>query len=129
MRTFIAALVGVVLLSASNYNPEGRRPPTVLLETAMLGEVRRASEIATAADLRRPGDVLVVKRPVDAREFGDAGVFVVSAEGVARRAWVVFGRASAPLIQVESGLSAGERIIVGDMRAWDAFDRLLVRVR
>jgi hypothetical protein len=27
MRTFIAALVGVVLLSASNYNPEGRPAP------------------------------------------------------------------------------------------------------
>ena len=119
MRTLLAAMVGVVLLPATISNPEGRKPPTVLLERTMLSEVH----------LQSGSDTLVVQRPAHAREFALGGVFVVDKAGVAGRAWVRYGRASGSLIQVESGAAAGDRIIVADMQAWDAFDRLLVRLR
>jgi hypothetical protein len=83
-------------------------------------EVRRGSEI---------GDVLVVERPVGASEATQSSVFVLDADGVQlRRVAVEYGRGSASLIQI-SGVSCGDRIVVSDMRAWDAFERLQLRSR
>ena len=72
----------------------------------------------------------MVERPVDAREGAQSSVFVVDEDGVLlRRVPVGYGRASPSLIQIVSGVSAGDRIIVSDMRAWDAFERLRLRLR
>ncbi len=66
-----------------------------------------------------------MERPADAMEAGESGVFLVNADGTeARRVAVRFGRAAPRLIEVVSGLSAGDRIIVSDLRGWDQFDRL-----
>lgn len=57
-------------------------------------------------------------------------MFVVGAEGVTlRRVAVEYGRASPSLIQILSGVSSGDRIIVSDMRKWDAFERLRLKSR
>jgi HlyD family secretion protein len=57
-------------------------------------------------------------------------VFVVDADGErVRRVAVEYGRASPSLIQIVGGLSPGDRIIVSDMRAWDAFQWLRLRSR
>jgi hypothetical protein len=37
---------------------------------------------------------------------------------------VRFGRAAPPLIEVVSGLFAGDRIIVSELRGWEKFGRL-----
>jgi hypothetical protein len=75
-------------------------------------------------------DALVVERPADVREGALAGVFVVDADGVTlQRVAVAYGRGSPSLIQIVSGVSAGDRIVVSEMRAWDAFDRLRLRSR
>jgi HlyD family secretion protein len=130
MRTFIAVLICVVLLSAAISNPERTRLPTVSADTVTLKEVRRASEIAAVAELGVSPDTLLVERPVDAREGAQSSVFVVDEDGVLlRRVPVGYGRASSSVIQIVSGVSAGDRIIVSDMRAWDAFDRLRLALR
>jgi hypothetical protein len=75
-------------------------------------------------------DTLLVERPVDARGSTKSSVFAVDADGVLlRRVAVEYGRASALLIQIVSGVSAGDRIVVSNMRAWDAFDRLRLSAR
>lgn len=128
MRTLAAALIGVVLLPAAISNPEQRRAPSVSADALTISEVRRGSEsgaVIVPGDLR---DALLVERPVDAREGTRAGLFVLDEHGVwLRRVHVEFGRGSASLIQIVSGVSAGDRVVVSDMRAWDAFDRLRVR--
>jgi hypothetical protein len=119
MRLLFAVLIGVVLLSPRT-TPERTRIPTVAEDIVATSEVRRGSEI---------GDVLVVERPVGASEATQSSVFVLDAEGVQlRRVAVEYGRGSASLIQI-SGVSCGDRIVVSDMRAWDAFERLQLRSR
>ena len=116
MRALLVALIGVVLFSGVILNPEPAIP-TVAADTVSIKEVRHER------------DALIVERPVDAREGALSGVFVVTDHGVLRRAAVRYGRASASTIEIVSGLSAGDRIIVSDMRAWDQFDRLRIRSR
>ena len=129
MRTLIAVVIGVVLLPAAISNPERTRIPTVSADTVTLREVRRGSEFGAVTELGDSRDALLVERPVDAREGAESSVFMVDEDGVLRRVPVEYGRASASLIQIVSGVSAGDRIIVSDMRAWDAFDRLRLRLR
>jgi len=114
MRTFIAVLIGIVLLSAAT-SPDRAKPPTVAADTVTLREVR---------------DTLLVERPVGATDGATSSVFVVDEDRLLlRRVRVEYGRASSSLIQIVNGVSPGDRIIVSDMRAWDAFDRLQLRSR
>ena len=129
MRRLAAVLIGVVLFSAAISNPERNRLPTLAAETVTLREVHRAREIGTdwLADAR---DALLVERPVDAAEGDRSTVFVLDEGGlVLRRVAVEYGRSSPTLIQIVSGVSPGDRIVVSDMRPWDAFDRVQLKTR
>jgi hypothetical protein len=119
MRTFMAVLVGIVLLSGST-NPDRAAPPAVAADTVTLREVRRGSAPGT----------LMVERPAGAPEGARSSVFVLDRDGLMlRRVAVGYGRASRSLIQIESGVTLGDRIVVSDMRAWDQFGRLQLRTR
>ena len=124
MRTLFAVLIGIVLLPAVISNPEQANIPTVSAYTVTLSEVRRGSEIAVS-EFGDSRDTPVVERPVDAREGASSSVFIIDGDGaVLRRVPIGYGRASRSLIQIVSGVSPGDRIVVSDMRAWDAFDRI-----
>jgi HlyD family secretion protein len=129
MRTLIAVLIFIVLLSAST-SPDRTKSPLVAADIVTIREVRRGSEIDAVAcfvDLR---DALLVERPVGAKEGARSSVFAVDADGVlVRRVAVEYGRASPSLIQIVSGVSLGDRIIVSDMSAWDAFEQLRLGMR
>jgi HlyD family secretion protein len=130
MRTLIAALICVVLLPAAISNPERPKLPTVSADTVTLSEVRRGSEIGAITELGESRDTLLVERPSGAREGAQASVFVLDRDGaLLRRVPVGYGRGSPSQIQIVSGVSAGDRIVVSDMRAWDAFDRLRLGLR
>ncbi len=130
MRTLIAVLICVVLLPAVISNPERTMFPTVSADAVTLREVRRGSAIGAITGLGDSRETLLVERPVDAREGERSSVFVVDEDGVLlRRAPVEYGRGSPSLIQIVRGVSAGDRIVVSDMRAWDAFERLRLGVR
>lgn len=124
MRTLMTVLICIVLLSAGT--DLDRAPlPSVTADTVMIREVRRGSEIGAVAELGDSRDVLLVERPVGAREGTTSSVFVVDVNGEqVRRVAVQYGRASPSLIQIVSGISAGDRIVVSDMSAWDAFEQL-----
>jgi hypothetical protein len=56
------------------------------------------------------------------------GLFrLVPGTSEARRVKVELGRASVSTIEVRSGLAEGDRVILSDMSAWDAHDRVRVR--
>jgi hypothetical protein len=40
---------------------------------------------------------------------------------------VTLGRASVNTIEVKDGLKAGDVVVLSDMSAWDAFDRVRIR--
>jgi len=129
MRMLTVVLIGIVLLSPGT-SPDRSPLPTVAADAVTIKEVRRGSEIDTFAGLGDWRDALVVERPVGAREGAISSVFALDADGVLlQRVAVVYGRASSSLIQVVSGVSRGDRIIVSDMRSWDSFERLRLRLR
>jgi HlyD family secretion protein len=125
MRTLAAALIGVALLPASL--GERRNLPTLRADLVTSREVRRAAQVGIATELAESEETLLVERPAHAVESTTRGVFIVSGEGVLVRRAVTYGRASGTLIQVVSGVAPGDRVVVSDMSAWDAFDRVRLR--
>ena len=129
VRTLTLVVIFVVLLPVTIRDSPQRPLPTVVADVVQLSEVRRASELGVITGLGESGDVVVVERPLDATAGTSSSVFVVADDGALRRVPVTYGRASASLIQIVSGVSPGDRIVVSDMRAWDAFDRIRLRVQ
>jgi hypothetical protein len=129
MRTLIAVLIFIVLLSAST-SPDRTKLPMVAVNVVTITEVRRGSEIDAVAGLGDLRDALLVERPFGAKEGARSSVFAVDADGVfVRRVAVEYGRGTPLLIQIVNGLSLGDRIIVSDMSAWDAFEELRLGMR
>jgi hypothetical protein len=128
MRATLIVVIGIVLMPATIANPERPRLPTVSAETLTFGVVRRASDIGIAAGLGDSRDTLLVERPAYAREGAKASVFVVDEAGVLlKRVAVEYSRGSRSLIQIGGGISPGDRIVVSDTRAWDAYDRIRLK--
>ena len=126
MRLLLPVLICIVLLSART-SPERARIPALAADAVTIKEVRRGMEFGAAGD---SPDAFLVERPVGAREGATSSVFVVEGDGaLLRRVEVEYGHASPPMIQVVRGVQPGDRIIVSDMRAWDAFERLQLRWR
>jgi hypothetical protein len=129
MRTLVAVLICIVLLSART-SPDRAKIPTVAADTMTISEVRRGTEFGAIAGVGDSPDAMFVERPVGAREGARSSVFVVDADGLRlRRVAVEYGRGSQSLIQIVSGVSPGDRIVVSDMRAWDPFEWLQLRLR
>ena len=129
MRAVLAVLIGIVLLSAAT-SPDRPKLPTVSADAVTLREVRRASEIGIVTEFGDSPDALLVERPVNARQGARSTVFVLDGDGVVlQRVPVSYGRASPTLIQIVSGLSFGDRIVVSDMQAWDTFERIRLKWR
>jgi HlyD family secretion protein len=78
--------------------------------------------IDTGAEMR---DVVFFGRPADSAPNSEASVFVLEPGSQhARRTSVRYGQISGPLIQVISGLSPGDRVIVTDMSKWMSSPRV-----
>jgi HlyD family secretion protein len=73
-------------------------------------------------------NVLYVGRPAFGQDQSAVGLFkLVDDAGNARRVQVHLGRSSVNAVEITSGLALGDRVILSDMSAWDASDRLRVR--
>ena len=102
---------------------------TVTVDVALDGELPRGARPDLTVDgtieLERLDDIVFVGRPVFGQEESVVSLFVVDGEtGQATRTRVGLGRASVNTIEVREGLEPGEQVILSDMSAWDAFDRL-----
>jgi HlyD family secretion protein len=79
-------------------------------------------------ELERLNDVLYVGRPAFGQEQSSVGLFKVDSDGVeASRVQVKLGRSSVNFVEVLSGLKVGDTVILSDMSAWDAFDRVRLK--
>ena len=102
---------------------------TVLVDIQLLGTLPRGARPDLSVDgtieLERLEDVLHVGRPIHAREGGAIGLFRLEADAIhAARVQVQVGRTSVNRIEVRAGLAEGDRVILSDMSAWDAYDRI-----
>ena len=76
-------------------------------------------------ELERMDDIIFVGRPVFGQEQSVVSLFKVNADtGEATRTRVGLGRASVNNIEVLEGLQPGDQVVLSDMSAWDAFDRV-----
>jgi HlyD family secretion protein len=73
----------------------------------------------------RMDETLYVGRPSIGNANQTVGLFRIAPDGrSAERVSVRFGRSSVNSIEIMQGLRAGEAVILSDMSAWDAFERV-----
>jgi HlyD family secretion protein len=73
-------------------------------------------------------DVLYVGRPVHGQSDSTIGLFKIIDDGSeAMRVNVKLGRSSVNTIEIIDGLKVGDKVILSDMSAWDAFDRIRLK--
>jgi HlyD family secretion protein len=76
-------------------------------------------------ELERLNDVVYMGRPVFGQAESKVSVFKIEPDGkYANRIQVALGRASVNTIEVREGLKVGDRVILSDMSAWDAYERI-----
>jgi HlyD family secretion protein len=93
--------------------PNGARPDLSVDGTVTLENLR---------------DVLFVGRPVHGQSDSTIGIFKLEGDGSeARRVNVKLGRSSVNTIEVLDGLKVGDTVILSDMSAWDAFERIRLK--
>lgn len=79
-------------------------------------------------ELERLNDVLYVGRPAFGQEQSTVGLFKVDSDGSeAERVQVKLGRSSVNTVEIVAGLKVGDRVILSDMSAYDAFDRIRLK--
>jgi HlyD family secretion protein len=79
-------------------------------------------------ELERLADVLFMGRPAFGQDQSTVGIFKVDSTGSeASRVQVTLGRSSVNTVEIVAGLQAGDKVILSDMSAWDAFDRVRLK--
>jgi HlyD family secretion protein len=101
---------------------------TVTVDVTLEGTLPRGSRPDLTVDgtieLERMTDVLFVGRPALGQEQSAVGLFKVDPDGTASRIQVKIGRMSVDKVELLSGLNAGDEVVLSDMSAWDAYDRV-----
>jgi HlyD family secretion protein len=105
---------------------------TVTVDVALDGELPRGARPDLSVDgtieLERLDSVLYVGRPAFGQEQSTVGLFRLDPEtGEAARVQVKLGRSSVNTIEILDGLKEGDQVVLSDMSAWDAFDRIRLR--
>ena len=105
---------------------------TVTVDVTLEGELPRGARpdltVDGTVELERLVDILYVGRPAFGQEESTIGLFrVVNEDGDADRVAVRLGRSSVNTIEILEGLNEGDQVILSDMSAWDAFDRVRLR--
>jgi len=79
-------------------------------------------------ELERVESALQVGRPAFGQEQSTLALFkIIDAAGNAERVQVRVGRSSVNAIEITSGLNEGDQVVLSDMSAWDAVERVRLR--
>lgn len=105
---------------------------TVTVDVALEGPLPRGARPDLSVDgtieIERLENVLHVGRPAYGQANSRVGLFkLVDGGDAAVRTAVELGRSSVNTIEVRNGLQAGDVVILSDMSAWDAHDRVRLR--
>jgi HlyD family secretion protein len=122
---------GVIAGRVSRKDPAAANG-TVTVDVSLTGELVRGAVPDLSVDgtiqLERLENILYVGRPSLGQEQSTVGLFkVTNANGDASRVQVSLGKSSVNAIEVKSGLNVGDRVVLSDMSAWDAFERVRFR--
>jgi HlyD family secretion protein len=105
---------------------------TRTVDVTMMGELPKGAvpdlSVDGTIELERLNDVLYMGRPAFGQDQSVVGLFKIGPDGVnAERVQVKLGRSSVNTIEVLSGLKVGEQVILSDMSAYDAYDRIRLK--
>src|ERR687897_649522 len=105
---------------------------TVTVDVALTGALPRGAvpdlSVDGTIELERLENVLYVGRPAFGQEQSTVGLFKLTDEsGEAARVQVKLGKSSVNTIEIVSGLNVNDQVVLSDMSAWDAFDRVRLR--
>jgi HlyD family secretion protein len=102
---------------------------TVTVDVSLEGPLPKGARPDLSVDgtieLEHLDDVLYVERPAFGQEKTTVSLFkVVDERKGAVRVKVKLGRSSVNFIEVLEGLKVGDQVVLSDMSAWDAYDRI-----
>jgi len=102
---------------------------TVTVDVALEGELPKGAvpdlSVDGTVELEKLDDVIFVGRPVQGQAESQITLFKLQLEGKeAIRVPVKLGRSSVNTIEIRDGLKPGDQVILSDMTAQDAFDRI-----
>jgi HlyD family secretion protein len=102
---------------------------TVTVDVKLLGELppgaRPDLSVDGTIEIERLADVIYMGRPVFGQPNSQVTLFKIEPDGkMANRVTVKLGRASVTTIEVVEGLKVGDRVILSDMSAYDAHNRI-----
>ena len=104
------------------------RNGTITVDVALTGALPKGAvpdlSVDGTIELERLADVIYVGRPAFGQEQTTVGLFKLQRDGTATRVPVRLGRSSVNAVEILSGLSVGDEVVLSDMSAWDAFDRV-----
>jgi HlyD family secretion protein len=111
-----------------------RKDPTVIggnvtVDVALDGDLPKGAipdlSVDGTIELERLNDVVYVERPTQGQEGSTISLFKLTPDGKeAIRVKVKIGRVSVSLVEILSGLNPGDQVILSDMSAQDAHDRI-----
>jgi HlyD family secretion protein len=101
---------------------------TVKVDVQLTGEypkgVRPDLSVDGTIDIERLSNVLYVGRPAYGQADSTIGIFKLAPNGEANRVQVKLGKSSVNQIEIQEGLQQGDQVVLSDMSAWDAYDRV-----
>jgi len=122
---------GVVAGRVMRIDPAAQQG-TVTVEVTIEGELPRGARADMSVDgtieIERLPNVLYVGRPAYGSAESTVGLFKISADGKeATSVPVKLGRASVNTVEVLTGLSVGDSVIISDMSTWDNVSRVRLK--
>lgn len=100
----------------------------VTIDEALPNGARPDLSVDGTITLENLTNVLYVGRPVHGQSDSTIGLFKIIDDGSeAARVNVKLGRSSVNTIEILDGLKVGDKVILSDMSAWDAFDRIRLK--
>ena len=122
---------GLVAGKVSRIDPgvqNGTVTVDVSLEEALPPGARPDLSVDGTIELDRLKDVLYVGRPAFGQEKSQVGLFRLNEDGdEAVRVKVRLGKSSVNTVEILEGLKPGDKVILSDMSAWDAYDRVRLK--
>jgi HlyD family secretion protein len=98
----------------------------VILEGELPSGARPDLSVDGEIQLEKLENVIYVGRPAFGQEQSTVGLFKLNADGEAIRTNVKLGRTSVNQVEILEGLQPGDQVILSDMSAQDAFDRIRI---
>jgi HlyD family secretion protein len=119
--------IGIVVGIVTRLDPSVQNG-TITVDVGLVGDLPKGAvpdlTVDGTIELERMADVVYVGRPALGQEQSAVGLFKVDDDGTASRQQIKIGRVSVNAVEVLSGLDVGDQVVLSDMSAWDAFDRV-----